>query len=241
MTQGSNTTTGGHHGDPGSGFGEESAMSKYERIMNSKWYLAAMLSCLVVGCDEPSEHQAEDPGEEPAEYIDNPGEIKTDILRLGNKWRLSGIGDAHGNDEWLRLFNISGTDYHGGFAAGKFWTHGGVFAGSDIKLKTDIEPLSPPLDKLLSLRGVEFRWKHEPDGREIGLIAQEVEAVFPELVQVGPDGLKGIEYDSFTALMIEAMKQQQAQIASLQDEVLNLQVELHSMDTSKKKDASKSR
>lgn len=217
-------------------------MSKDQGITISKWCLAALLSCqsyMVVGCDAPPEDQPEDPGEEPAEYIDNPGEIKTDILRLGNKWRLSAVGDGHGNDDWLRLFNIQNTDYWGGFAAAKFWTYGGIFAGSDISLKTDVKPLSAPLDKLLSLRGVEFRWKHEPSGREIGMIAQEVEPVFPELVSVGPDGLKSIQYDGFTAVMIEAMKQQQAQITSLQEQLRNLQVEQRNGGTSKKPNASR--
>jgi hypothetical protein len=47
-------------------------------------------------------------------------------LTLGNKWTLSGTGDGHANDEWLRLMNKEGTDYSGGFAANKLWS------GSDI-------------------------------------------------------------------------------------------------------------
>jgi hypothetical protein len=212
-------------------------MSKYMGITLSKWSLAALLSCqsfLMAGCDAPV-IEAEDPGEEPAEYIDNPGEIKTDVLRLGNKWRLSGVGDAHGNDDWLRLFDVYNTNYWGGFAAGKMWTVAGAFSGSDIKLKTDVVSLSTPLDKLLRLRGVEFSWKHEQADREIGLVAQEVERVFPELVEVGPDGLRGINYDGLTAVMLEGMKEQQAQIATLQEELLDLRLELHDVGTSKKK------
>lgn len=156
------------------------------------------------------------------------GVLKTNVVRLGDKFRLSGVGDGHANDDWLRLFNVDNTNYYGGLAAGRLWSTSGTLSGSDIELKTEVAPLSTTLDKLMSLRGVEFRWKHESEqaGREIGLIAQEVEPVFPELVDVGPNGLKGIKYDGFTAVMIEAMKQQQAQIASLQDELRSLRQSL---------------
>jgi hypothetical protein len=121
-----------------------------------------------------------------------------------------------------------------GSPPGSFWTFGAAFAGSDSRLKTDVTALSNPLDKLLRLRGVEFRWKNEPTKRKIGLIAQEVEPVFPELVGVGPDGFKGIDYNGFTAAMIEGMKQQQEQIASLQDEVISLRAEMRNAGARKK-------
>jgi hypothetical protein len=202
-------------------------MSKSQGITSSRWSLAILLAiqgCLMSGCDPEVDEVVQDGESE--EYIDNPGVIKTDILQLGNKWRLSAIGDAHGNDDWLRLFDIGNNGYYGGLAAGRLWSISGTLSGSDIRLKTDVAPFSPPLDQLMSLQAVEFRWKHDPADHEIGLIAQEVESVFPELVEVGPDGFKGIEYDGLTALMLEGMKQQQAQIASLQDEVQSLRVEL---------------
>ncbi|MFV8751762.1 tail fiber domain-containing protein [Nannocystaceae bacterium ST9] len=155
----------------------------------------------------------------------NNGVLKTDVLRLGDKWRFSAIGDAHGNDDWLRMFGTDNAGYYGGFASGRLYTLQGSLSGSDIQLKTDVAPLPDVLDKLLSLRGVEFGWKSSQPpaaekssqaGREIGMIAQEVEQVFPELVGIGPDGMKGIKYDGFTALLIEALKQQQAQITALQ-------------------------
>eukprot|EP00798_Chlamydomonas_sp_ICE-L_P005629 gene5629-biopygen2676 len=45
-------------------------------------------------------------------------------IKLGNKWSLSGVGDKHGNDDWLRLFNKDGTGYYGGLAAGRLWSGG---------------------------------------------------------------------------------------------------------------------
>jgi hypothetical protein len=147
----------------------------------------------------------------------NIGVLKTDVLRLADKWRMSGIGDGAANDDWLRLYNVDNNNYYGGFAAGRLYTAQGSLAGSDLRLKTDVDVLDPVLDKLLTLRGVNFQWK-DPGApeREIGLIAQEVEQVFPELVGLGPDGMKGIKYDGFAAVLIEAIKQQQAQIDALQ-------------------------
>lgn len=60
--------------------------------------------------------------------------------------------------------------------------------------------------------------------RQIGLIAQEVEEVFPELVHTDESGYKSVEYSKITAILIEAVKEQQAQIESLRkenNEVLN--------------------
>eukprot|EP00798_Chlamydomonas_sp_ICE-L_P005894 gene5894-biopygen13231 len=45
-------------------------------------------------------------------------------IKLGDKWTLSGVGDKHGNDDWLRLFNKDGTGYYGGLAAGRLWSGG---------------------------------------------------------------------------------------------------------------------
>jgi hypothetical protein len=50
------------------------------------------------------------------------GTTKVNRLQLGNKWTLSGAGDAMGNDDWLRVANAAGNDYSGGIAAKKLWT-----------------------------------------------------------------------------------------------------------------------
>jgi hypothetical protein len=89
---------------------------------------------------------------------------------------------------------------------------------SDIELKKDLAPINSALEKLLSLRGVSFAWKDEKLGatREIGVIAQEVEPVFPELVSA-ITGRKFVNYLGLIPILIEAIKEQQAQIAELRD------------------------
>ena len=141
------------------------------------------------------------------------GVLKTDVLRLGNKWRMSAIGDAHGNDGWLRLFNVDNTGYFGGFAADVMWCTKGSFAGSDLRLKENIHPLENATAALRLLRGVHFDWRS--GGQSVGPIAHEVEAVLPDAVTEGPDGWKGINPTALIALLVEAMKEQQLMIDAL--------------------------
>ena len=149
--------------------------------------------------------------------LDINGTTKTQKLQLGEKWLLSGDGDTAGyNDDWLRLMGITGTNYHGGFAAGRLWTREGSVQSSDVKLKLEIETLDNTLDKLLSLRGVSFKWKNsEQKSHQIGVIAQEIEKVFPEIVEMGPDNMKGVNYSGLIPILIEAIKEQQQQIEEL--------------------------
>lgn len=91
---------------------------------------------------------------------------------------------------------------------------------SDERLKKDITPLSGSLSKMLQLRGVRFLYK-EPEnmgnltGPQVGLIAQEVEKVFPEWVSEGPDGYKAVTLRGFEALTIEALRELKTEIETV--------------------------
>jgi hypothetical protein len=88
---------------------------------------------------------------------------------------------------------------------------------SDARLKTDFSRLGDSLAKLMSLEGLHFRWKDDEAGnQQVGFIAQEVQQRFPELVATGPDGMLSVHYTGFIPFLIEALKEQQAQIRSLQ-------------------------
>ena len=94
---------------------------------------------------------------------------------------------------------------------------------SDERLKKDITTLSGALEKVLNLRGVQFKWKNGDDNKEnIGFIAQEVEKVVPQVVKDGSDGLKSVEYGNIVPLLVEAMKEQQKEIDSLKMEIETL-------------------
>ena len=96
---------------------------------------------------------------------------------------------------------------------------------SDISLKENILPLSNSLSKIKKLQGVSFNWK-DVEREDIGLIAQDVEKVYPEIVHTSKDGLKSVEYGNLVAVLIEAVKEQQKQIDSLQKEISELKSQL---------------
>lgn len=96
------------------------------------------------------------------------------------------------------------------------------YYSSDKTLKNNIQPLSGSLNKILKLQGVSFDWK-ENNKSSIGLIAQDVEMVYPELVSTSKEtGLKSVEYANLVAPLIESIKEQQRQIEELRAEIQEL-------------------
>lgn len=91
---------------------------------------------------------------------------------------------------------------------------GTVTANSDERLKKNIETITDALHKVKSLRGVEYDHKNTGD-HCLGLIAQEVEQVIPQVVYEDAQGVKSVAYQNIVALLIEAVKDQQRQIDEL--------------------------
>ncbi|MBI5525617.1 MAG: tail fiber domain-containing protein [Deltaproteobacteria bacterium] len=102
---------------------------------------------------------------------------------------------------------------------------------SDVRLKKDVKTLDGALDRMLRLRGVTFRWK-EPEkqgnrtGVEMGMIAQEVEKVFPQWVGTNKDGMKDLTIGGFEALTVEAMRELKAENDALKAESREIRGEL---------------
>jgi hypothetical protein len=100
---------------------------------------------------------------------------------------------------------------------------------SDARFKTNVTSLNDTtaLAKILQLRPVTFNWINSTagnNGTQIGLIAQDVEKIFPEVVNTANEtGLKSIEYGNLIAPVISAMQEQQKQISELQNKTLALQ------------------
>ena len=108
-------------------------------------------------------------------------------------------------------------------ANGNITSTGTITVTSDESIKYAVETISHPLSTVQLLRGVNYRRKSN-DALEMGLIAQEVEKVLPELVEQHPDTrLKSVAYQNMVALLIEAVKEQQGQIAELKDRVNKLE------------------
>jgi hypothetical protein len=94
-----------------------------------------------------------------------------------------------------------------------------AFSTSDARFKTNIFPISSSLDKIKQISGVEFDWipdvKHGYEGHDVGVIAQELEKVLPEVVTTRDNGYLAVKYEKIVPLLIEAIKEQQKQIDEL--------------------------
>jgi hypothetical protein len=102
-----------------------------------------------------------------------------------------------------------------------------AYSSSDRRFKENIKNIPNALAKILRIGGYEFDWisnveLHGHEGHDIGVIAQEIEEILPELVQTRESGYKAVKYDKLVALLIEGMKEQQVQIDNLKSEVENL-------------------
>ena len=95
---------------------------------------------------------------------------------------------------------------------------GTVNTTSDERAKDDITPITGALDKVQQLGGYSFTLK-ATDEKSSGVIAQEVQKVMPELVQEGAEGLLSVQYGNMVGLLIEAIKEQQAQIDELKQKL----------------------
>jgi hypothetical protein len=96
-------------------------------------------------------------------------------------------------------------------------TAAGFFHSSDASLKDNVQTIGG-VAIISKLRGVSFDWKKD-GSHSMGVIAQEVEKVLPSAVRTGANGTKYVEYDQLIAPLIEAIKEQQAQIDSLKKEI----------------------
>jgi len=110
---------------------------------------------------------------------------------------------------------------------------------SDQRLKQNIQTLENALAKLVQLRGVSFEWKNKAQdaGIQVGLIAQEVENVLPEVVSTDSEGYKSIAYGKLVAVLVEAAKEQQrlidqksATIAEQQEKIATLEAMMQRMN-----------
>ena len=112
---------------------------------------------------------------------------------------------------------------------------GTVSTSSDAHLKKDVQTIEGALDKVLKLRGVSYYWKNNEElgadstqyksdtDKHIGVIAQELEQVFPELVSDDKMGFKTVNYDGIAPILIEAIKEQQSIIEGLESKVEKLE------------------
>ena len=112
------------------------------------------------------------------------------------------------------------------FSSKFFKPSSGQYTISDERQKENVSTLTGALDKVKQLRGVNFTWKDNSRGTDtqIGLIAQEVEQVYPELVgdgdlpndEFGNAPMKSVNYAHLTSVLIEAIKELEARVKELE-------------------------
>jgi hypothetical protein len=137
-------------------------------------------------------------------------------------------GYAEDGDNKLYISNSNTTEplIYGEFDNKIVRINGMLTFPSDERLKKNIEPLKTSLDKIMNLKGVSYEWKDEKGfgrGKYIGLIAQDVEAVFPELVRTDTKGYKSLSYEQIVPALVEAIKEQQATIRTLTERLSRLE------------------
>jgi hypothetical protein len=115
--------------------------------------------------------------------------------------------------------------------------HSRFHTTSDRRWKKDIKTLDNSLDKITALRGVSYQWrqnefpdKNFSDGTQIGVIAQEMEAIFPELVSTNSEGYKSVAYSNLVAPLIEAVKVLEQQNKSQSDQIKILTKRLDALE-----------
>ena len=138
---------------------------------------------------------------------------------------------AHSDDSYRFNRNGSGSDEMRIESDGDVVILGNLTQNSDIRLKENIETIPNALSKVNQLRGVTYNWNEtsgrDTEAKQIGMIADEVEEILPELVKVdsakgsfdedGLDNIKSLKYGNVVGLLIEAVKELSAKVEALEN------------------------
>lgn len=115
-----------------------------------------------------------------------------------------------------------------------------VFAGSDIRFKKNIKPIDGALNRLFQLNGVTFDWKTEEfidkgftDDKQIGFLAQDVKAQFPQLVKNDHDGYLTVNYSKMVPALVEGMREMTDLIQSQKNTIKLLQERVTKLESKK--------
>jgi hypothetical protein len=180
----------------------------------------------------------------PIRTLHTYGEVSQTPLVANGNTAFYNIHDVNGSNGGNYTLHIRGLGSAGTVEvalsavvvnAGSLQSTGDIIAysSSDATLKTNLTPIANPVAKVQQLTGYEFDWTDEylksigtddeyfARKHDIGLVAQQVENVIPEVVGTRPNGIKAVKYDRLVALLIEAVKDQQQQIDELKEELRN--------------------
>jgi len=162
-------------------------------------------------------------------YLNDSGNVGIGTTSPGTAYRLvavTGVGQT-GAIQTTGSVNIGtgalGVNVTPSNTAGRIDASNDIvaYSTSDKRLKENIKPIENALEKVKSLTGVEFDWIEETkdvhgyEGHDVGVIAQEVQAVLPEAIRTNESGYLSVRYEKIIGLLVEAMKEQQKEIDEL--------------------------
>ena len=158
------------------------------------------------------------------------------VFRVIDEDSYQGVANNATNAGLYTCFQVNQSLNGGAYVRGSFVATGEITAYgsvSDINKKENIVKLDNALEKISQLNGYTFNYKGETNSM-IGVIAQEVEKVFPQLVyttEAGPgdEPIMAVRYENITAVLIEAIKEQQTTIDSLANQVADQQNTINSL------------
>ena len=136
--------------------------------------------------------------------------IKSSVSNKDIKFEVNDAGSI------ITALTLSGAN------AGAATFNDNVTAYSDARLKSDVKTIEGGLEKVSQLRGVTYiRDDNKHGGQQIGVIAQEVEEIIPQVVMTADDemGTKSVDYGRITAVLIESIKELKAEIDELKEKL----------------------
>ena len=181
-------------------------------------------------------------------------DVNGNITERGTDFILNGRGGGQGNnshsaralvdDGYAGLYVNFGNDFGKTTVDSDLQVNGSVHQSSDVRYKTNILTLNNALDDLLNLRGVSYDWdrakwpaKNFSKGKQVGFIAQELERIFPELVDTDKDGYKSVNYIGVVPVLAEAVKTLNAKVQEKQKQIDALNAKVDRLSVIEKENA----
>ena len=137
----------------------------------------------------------------------------------GSLGTITGVKQANITSGSFDYVNVTGN-----VTASSIETSGDIvaFGSSDRELKDNIQPITNPLEKMDKIGGYTFVWNDNQStykGKDIGVVAQEIQSVLPEIVATRANGYLGVKYEKIVPLLIESIKENTKKIKELEQEI----------------------
>jgi len=153
------------------------------------------------------------------EYIRHNGDTDTHIRFQANQVDISAGGNIYSYDG--AAFNLTGhLSASGNISGSQIEASGDIiaFGSSDRNLKDNIQPIENPLEKMDKIGGYTFVWNNKQStyqGKDVGVVAQEIQEVLPEIVSGRANGYLGVKYEKIVPLLIESIKELKKEVEDI--------------------------